>query len=381
MVRMSDLVRGIVRETPPAQQRATPADRPAPAERPADRPPAARPAEPPAVTPTRKMSLASATADPPVEPVEAAPPETRLPEPPAESPEPLFGELHGFINEARALPRGGGAFPWGRLQGLVDRAITALAGSADLFWVANNPAAPPGADYVAFHQARVCVLALRIGAGIGYDRGRLLSLGQASALFDVGLWQMPDAILRRVDTLSGEELALWRSHPKLSADIVRRWGPGDARVVQTVLEHHEREQGQGFPQGLYGPAIDPDAKIIALVDTYAALTLPASSRPRLRPHEAIREIVKTRNDQFPAALVKALLSEISVFPPGTIVRLNTDEVGRVIAVNRNHPLRPKVEILADGKGQRLGAPKLLDLSEAPFLYITGPVGDTGTART
>jgi len=327
------------------------------------------------------MSLASTTADTPVEHVEAVPLETRLPEPPVESPEPFFGELHGFINEARALLRGGSAFPWGRLQGLVDRSITVLAGSADLFWVANNPAAPPGADYVAFHQARVCVLALRIGAGIGYDRGRLLSLGQASALFDVGLWQIPDAILRRVDTLSGEELALWRSHPKLSADIVRRWGPSDERVVQTILEHHEREQGQGFPQGLYGPAIDPDAKIIALVDTYAALTLPASSRPRLRPHEAIREIVKTRNDQFPAALVKALLSEISVFPPGTVVRLNTDEVGRVIAVNRNHPLRPKVEILADGKGQRLAAPKLLDLSEAPFLYITGPVGDAGTART
>ena len=114
-------------------------------------------------------------------------------------------------------------------------------------------------------------------------------------------------------------------------------------------------------------------KVIALVDTYTTLTVPPSSRPRLKPYEAIREIVKTRNDQFPAALIKALLSEISVFPPGTIVRLNTEEVGRVIAVNRHHPLRPKLEIVADSKGHRLPAPKLLDLSEAPFLYITGPV--------
>jgi HD domain len=381
MVRMSDLVRGIVRETPPAQ-RAAPPERPAaPAERPAERPAPARPAEPAVVTPTRRMSLASPDVETPAERPEPAPTDARLPEAPAESPEPLFGEIHAFINDARGLLRSGGAFPWGRLQALLDRAVTALASSADLFWVANNPAAPPGVDYVAFHQARVCVLSLRIGSGVGYDRGRLLSLGQASALFDVGVWQMPEAILRRVDTLSGDELALWRSHPKLSADIVRRWGPPDEHIAQTILEHHEREQGQGFPQGLYGPAIDPDAKIIALTDTYAALTLPVSSRPRLRPHEAIRDIVKTRNDQFPSALVKALLSEISVFPPGTVVRLNTDEVGRVIAVNRNHPLRPKVEILADGKGQRLAAPKLLDLSEAPFLYITGPVSDVGTART
>jgi HD-GYP domain-containing protein (c-di-GMP phosphodiesterase class II) len=221
------------------------------------------------------------------------------------------------------------------------------------------------------------VLALRIGGAVGYDHARLVSLGFGAALFDVGLWQLPETAQRRVDALSGEELALWRSHPKVSADIVRRWGPPDARIVQTILEHHEREQGQGFPQALHGASIDPDAKIVALADTYCGLTLPPSARPRLRPHEAIREIVKTRNDQFPSALIKALLSEVSVFPPGTVVRLNTEEVGRVIAVNRNHPLRPKVEIVTDAKGQRPLAPKLLDLSEAPFLYITGPVGEGG----
>ena len=366
MVRMSDLVRGIVRESPPAPL----PERPAPSE---------RSAEPAEVTPMRLMSLASLGTPPPVEREDPVPPEPepRVPEPPAESPEPLFGEIQAFLGEAQQRLHGSGGFPWGRLQALVDRAISALARSADLFWVANNPAVPPGVDYVAFHQARVCVLALRIGGGVGYDGARLSALGLAAALFDVALWQMPEAILRRVDSLSGEELALWRSHPRLSADIVRRWGPPDEHIAQTILEHHEREQGQGFPQGLHGPAIDPDAKIIALVDTYTALTVPPSSRPRLKPHEAIREIVKTRNDQFPSALVKALLSEISVFPPGTVVRLNTDEVGRVIAVNRHHPLRPKVEILADGKGQRPPAPKMLDLSEAPFLYITGPVGEGG----
>jgi HD domain len=374
MVRMSDLVRGIVREPAPAE-RAAPVERVAPAERPAERAtaprPAERPAEPPATPP-----VAPARPAPPPEPVRdhAEPaPEPRVADTPAESAEPLFGELHGLLEDAHALVRGGGSLPWARLQALVDRAITALARSADLFWVAHNPASPPGADYVASHQARVCVLALRIGAAIGYDRARLLSLGQAAALCDVALWQVPDSVLSRVDTLAGDELALWRSHPKVSADIVRRWGPSDDRIAQAIVQHHEREQGQGFPQGLHGPAIDPDAKIIGLVDTYAALTLPPSSRARLKPHESIREIVKTRNDQFPSALVKALLSEISVFPPGTIVRLNTEEVGRVIAVNRHHPLRPKVEVLADGKGQRLPAPKLLDLAEAPFLYITGPV--------
>jgi len=144
-----------------------------------------------------------------------------------------------------------------------------------------------------------------------------------------------------------------------------------------VLHHHEREQGQGFPQGLNGTAVSQDAKILGLIDTYTGLTMPPPPRPRLRPHEAIREIVRSKHEAFPSLLVKALLSEISVFPPGTLVRLNTGEVGRVVAVNRNHPLRPRVEIVADGKGQRLASTKTTDLADAPFLYITGAVAEGG----
>jgi hypothetical protein len=364
MVRMSDLVRGIVRDAPPAPP--PPAERSAP-ERPA--------AERPAAGAGPRLTLASLASTSPPQHAEPAPVE-KVPEAPVEAPEPQFGELQQFLVEAHDLLRSGAAFPWSRLESLIDRAIASLACSEDLFWVANNPAAPPGVDYVAFHQARVGVLALRVATAVGYDRARLVPLGLAACLFDVGLWQMPPAILQRADALTGDELALWRSHPRVSAEIVRRWGPPHERVVHTILQHHELEHGQGFPQGLKGAAIDYDAKVIGLVDAYTGLTLPPSARPRLRAHEAIRDIVKTRNDQFPSALIKALLAEISVFPPGTVVRLNTDEIGRVIAVNRNHPLRPKVEVLADGKGQRLPSTKVIDLSEAPFLYITGPVGET-----
>jgi hypothetical protein len=363
MVRMSDLVRGIVREAP------------APKPAPPVEPPAPEPPKRPVVEPTPPVSIASTEPPEPVVRVEPAP-APRRPAEPSEPSEPLFGELQQFLVEARERVNGGG-FVWTRLESLVVRAIASLKSSPDLFWVANNPAAPPRVDYVAFHQARVCVLALRLGVNLGYDAARLLPLGQAAALFDAGLWQLPPGLVERADSLSGSELATYRSHPRLSAEIVERWSPPHPGIVEAIRDHHEREQGQGFPRGAQGGGIDHDAKIIGLVDTYTALTVPPSARPRLRPHEAIRDIVKTRNDQFPSSLIKVLLSEISVFPPGTTVRLNTEEVGRVIAVNRNHPLRPQVEVFADAKGLRLAAPKVIDLSEAPFLYITGPVGDDG----
>jgi HD domain-containing protein len=384
MVRMSDLVRGIVREAPPAP---APPARPAPAEtaeEPAEavvrtsrtsfgtiEPPADAPAAPPAA------ERAEAPAPPrPAAPttVPVVPPSA--PAAPAENPQAVFDDLQEFMLEVREVVRGHGSLLWPRLESLVDRVAIALRDSADLFWIANNPAGGAGGDYLALHQARVAVLAVRIGGALGYDRSRLLPLGMAGCLIDVSLWQLPEAVTRKMDTGTGEELALYRSHARLSADLIRQWNPPSDRIPDAVLEHHERERGQGFPQGLQGPAIDGDAKILGLVDTYTALTAPPVSRPRLRPHEAIRDIVKTRHDEFPATLIKALLAEISVFPPGTVVRLNTEELARVIAVNRHHPLRPRVEVLADSKGHRLSTPKVLDLSEAPFLYITGPVAET-----
>ena len=362
MVRMSDLVRGLAH---------------APPEHPGERPPDPTPATPDAATAvsTPARSHGAATLQPVEGAAEAG--EQAAVTGPTEDPAALLGELQELLLEVRGLTRGGAAFPWARLEAMIERVITSLDRSPDLFWVANTPAAGPSVDYLAFHQARVAVLAVRIGANVGYDRRRLVAVGMAGALIDVGLWQMPETLVRRVDTLAGDELTTYRSHPRASAELIRRWGPPNESIVQAVLEHHEREQGQGFPQGLSGAAVLPEAKILGLADTYTGLTLPPTARPRLRPYEAVRELVKSRHEAFPATLIKALLSEISVFPPGTIVRLNTEEIGRVVAVNRNHPLRPRVEVVADSRGQRVPSLKTIDLSEAPFVYITGPVTDGG----
>ena len=373
MVRMSDLVRGIVREPKPAA--------PAPEKPPGGAAAAETPVTvPPALPRTRLAEGAARRPEPapPPAPAVPAPPPAAAPAPqdrPGESAEALFAELVGFLARVRDLMRSGEPFPWDELERRIERVRASLERSGELFWVANSPASPAGVDYLALHQARVAVLSMRIGADVGYDRPSLVRLGLAGALIDVGLWQLPEEVLTHLDAPSPDEQAQYHSHPRLSAEWLRRWAPPAVGLVDAVLQHHEREQGQGFPQGLAGTSINPDAKILGLVDTYTGLTLPPSSRPRLRPHEAIREIVRSKREAFSATLIKALLSEISVFPPGTLVRLNTGEVGRVVGVNRNHPLRPRVEIIADGKGQRLTTPKTTDLAEAPFLYVTGPVAE------
>jgi HD-GYP domain-containing protein (c-di-GMP phosphodiesterase class II) len=372
MVRMSDVARGLVpdRGGEAAKTPAAPDARPV-----APAPPRMRPAPaPPAPPPPRPAATPGAvdTAS-----LDTLPLEPTFAEAPAESAEPLFAELQLFLARVGEIVRAGDALPWGELEQLVERCVVSLERSGELFWLANNAVPHAGVDYLAFHQARVGTLAIAIAAGTGHDRPARVQLGMAGCLIDVGLWQVPEGLLRRLDGLSPEEQTFYRSHPRLSVERIRRWSPPSEALVEAVLQHHEREQGQGFPQGLHGAAVSQDAKILGLIDTYTGLTMPPPPRARLRPHEAIREIVRTKHELFPSALVKALLSEISVFPPGTLVRLNTGEVGRVTAVNRNHPLRPRVEIVADGKGQRLPSAKTTDLSDAPFLYITGAVAEGG----
>jgi HD-GYP domain-containing protein (c-di-GMP phosphodiesterase class II) len=204
MVRMSDVVRGIVRDKPAdaAGEPASPAA------------PPAHEAPPHHAEPQRAVEMPS---------LDTLPFEPVFPEMPAESAEPLFTETQLFVARVREIMRTGDAFPWAELERLVERCAASLERSGELFWVANNAAAPAGVDYLAVHQARVAILAIAIGASVGYQRAPRVQLGMAGCLIDIGLWQLPESLLRRLDALAPEEQAPYRSHPRLSVEWIRRW--------------------------------------------------------------------------------------------------------------------------------------------------------------
>src|SRR3989337_1556235 len=120
------------------------------------------------------------------------------------------------------------------------------------------------------------------------------------------MWRLPEALLRKADHLTPDEEGAILQHPQLGADLLRQClDPEEAWLVEVVLQHHEREHGQGYPRGLAGNTIHPYAKIIGLLDVYAALIHPRPYRRRLLPHEAVREIVRSKNDAFAGHLIKA----------------------------------------------------------------------------
>ena len=91
------------------------------------------------------------------------------------------------------------------------------------------------------------------------------------------------------------------------------------------------------------------------------------------PFNVLQQLIRLGGRLFHSDLVKAFIEEISVFPLGSYVRLNTGEAGKVQSTNRGYPLRPMVEILYAADGTLLEQKRTLDLKQEPMLYITGPV--------
>ena len=104
---------------------------------------------------------------------------------------------------------------------------------------------------------------------------------------------------------------------------------------------------------------------------------PRADRQARVVYNALKEIIDQRNSLFERSLIKALIDIVSIFPLGSLVKLNNGEIGRVVGTSRLHPTRPTVDILVDPRGRRLPEARLLNLQDEPMLYIVDPAIEEG----
>jgi HD-GYP domain-containing protein (c-di-GMP phosphodiesterase class II) len=228
-------------------------------------------------------------------------------------------------------------------------------------------------DYedLIIHTMDVTFTALKIGKGMGYDIKMLLRLGLAAFLENVGMYQIPDSILKSTGTLLEEEIKIIKKHPEMSSEILGQMGERYRWLAEIAHQIHERSDGSGYPLGLKGDKISELASIIGLVDTYSAMIKNRPYRKRFIQTDAIKSIVGVSKGQFPSRIIKVFINQISLFPVNSYIRLNNRSIGRVISTDSSQPLRPTIELLYDGSGNKLGKPQVIRLSENPLLYIDG----------
>jgi len=229
------------------------------------------------------------------------------------------------------------------------------------------------------HMVNVAIFAIKIGQGIGYGEGDLRSLAQVACVHDLGMLSVPRSVLQRPGPLSADELALLRQHPEKSYQMLQSLGPELEWVARIALQEQEREDGSGYPRGLKGDQIHEYAKIIGLADTYESLTHARPYRKLRVPFEAVKAILNADRRSFQAKILKGLIQGLSTFPVGSLVRLSSKEIARVVATNPRFPLRPVVDILTGHQGDPLASPRRLDLAHNSLIYITesGTIDEVG----
>lgn len=222
--------------------------------------------------------------------------------------------------------------------------------------------------------ANTLLLATRLGLEIDYDESALRKLGQCTFTHDIGMLTIPAEVFDS-PTLSAEQLGLLRDHPNKSREMVEALGAELAWTGDVIAQVHERHDGSGYPQGLRGNEIHEYARIIGLADMYEALGHPRSDRKAHVIYNALTTIIDTRNKHFDPRLIKALINIVSIFPLGSLVKLNNNQIGRVVGANKLYPTRPLVETLLDHRGKHVQHTQLIHLEEEPMLYIVDPAID------
>jgi len=131
-------------------------------------------------------------------------------------------------------------------------------------------------------------------------------------------------------------------------------------ILSTVRQHHERWDGNGYPDGLSGSKICLDAQIIAVADVYDALTAGRPYRKALPPYHAL-EMILTMGKDFNPIVIQAFRKTLNLYPKGTLVTLNTGEIGLVVVVPTSFPTRPLVRLMFDCNGKYLDREIYIDL--------------------
>lgn len=221
--------------------------------------------------------------------------------------------------------------------------------------------------YLVSHQVNVTLISMVIGFELGYDRMRLEDLSLAAFFHDIGMQELL-FLVEKKEKLSESEYERVRNHIGIGIKILQQIPELPSFVIDVCSQHHERLGGSGH-LSLEESIIHEHAQIIGLVDTFESLTHNRSYRTAKTVQNTLRELTQMTDTDFPKKALKILIRKIGIYPVGTFVLLNTQEVAEVIKINEKFPLRPLVKIVYQS-GDKLISSKTLDLLANQTFYIT-----------
>ena len=232
-------------------------------------------------------------------------------------------------------------------------------------------------SYTFTHMVNVSILTMAQARGLGLEGPQLQEFGLSALMHDVGKVRTPIEILQKTDRLTDDEFTIMQRHVVDGAEILRRTPEMPVMAPSVAFEHHLRLDGSGYP-AVKRPSLNLATMLTSIADVYDAMRSQRSYQQAF-PTDRILAVMK-RNDgtQFDQHLVRRFVQIIGIYPPGTVVRLNTKEIAIVLQVHAPDPHRPRVRILRDPEGHPVPSQPTRHLWEmaggdAEDMHVTAPL--------
>ena len=215
-------------------------------------------------------------------------------------------------------------------------------------------------NFLIIHSMRTTVLCLATALQLHLPLSKMIELGVTSILHEIGMLRLPPQLYMTSKKLSAREKAQISKHTLLGYTIIKDLDFPLA-IQLGVLEHHEKENGTGYPRRLTGDKISSNAKIIAVACTYEAISSPRSYKDERSTFDALLEMLQNKDHLYDSSVIKALLYTVSLYPIGSFVYLSNRKVAEVIDTNPDNPKTPIVQLLTEREAD--GSHKILQIGE------------------
>jgi HD-GYP domain-containing protein (c-di-GMP phosphodiesterase class II) len=216
-------------------------------------------------------------------------------------------------------------------------------------------------EYLYDHPLAVGVISAFIAKKLNYSKGEVTQIALAGCLSDCGMAKISPSILNKNTTLTVEEFEEIKKHPTFSYQMVRNSPLLKDATKIAILHHHERMDGSGYPFGEKASRIHPFAKILAVADSFHAMTSERIYKPKHSPFKVLEMINEELFGEFDITALKALSSAIMNYSVGTKIRLSDGQAAEIIFVEEKNPARPLVKLLESDQ--------ILALEKNRYLHI------------
>lgn len=225
-------------------------------------------------------------------------------------------------------------------------------------------------DFLFSHSLKVCAVSLLIAIAMEHERESLIEIGQGALLHDIGILKLPAGFLNKPSAPSVKETQEYKNHPLYGVSILKNIKGINRNSLLIVLQHHEKEDGSGYPKGFKGDKTIEQAKIVGIADAYDLMTSSGRFGSNKSSFEALNEITGLANIAYNKRIAEIFSAQMGIYAVGNFVLLNDNSIGIVVGQGAGVPFRPVIKIIIDSGHKRVTNPPTVNLMEDDVLNIS-----------